>query len=362
MRTLKVLFAPFITATPYQERLRELLLPGGIEVRGVPLPEGAPDALYSELSSWRPDLLHLHWLHPWFLGQNFLATLARSRRFLAEVRAARARGTRLVWTAHNLVNHEQQHVAIDRFVTRRIGRLADAIIAHSRQAKERVAACCGLADAERIAVIPQGNHIDDYPNEISRAAARAALGVAEGACLFLFLGRVRPYKGVFELIDAFRAADLPADCALHIAGKTHDERERLRLKKRCRKAPRVVLHYGFVEVERVQVFMNAADFVVLPYRDILSSGAAILATSFGKAVVAPDIGCLREAVAADGAILYDPDAAGGLARALEAAAGARSRSAAMGEANLALARAWPWSSMAECTRALYLRVMAGRTV
>ncbi|MBI4881976.1 MAG: glycosyltransferase, partial [Planctomycetes bacterium] len=222
-------------------------------------------------------------------------------------------------------------------------------------------AYCGIEDLERIAVIPQGNHIDDYPNEIGREAARAALGVAAEPLMFLFLGRVRPYKGVFELIDGFVRAALPRGSLLHIAGKTHGERDRLRLKKRCRKTPSVTLHYGFVEAERVQVFMNAADFVVLPYRDILSSGAAILATSFGKAIVAPDLGPLREAVAPEGAILYDPAATGALARALEAAARAAPQSAEMGERNLAVARAWPWSSMAECTRALYLRVMEGRT-
>ena len=37
--------------------------------------------------------------------------------------------------------------------------------------------------------------------------------------------------------------------------------------------------------------MNASDVVVLPFKDILTSGSAILAMSFGKPVITPAIGC-----------------------------------------------------------------------
>ncbi|MEZ4597387.1 MAG: glycosyltransferase [Chloroflexota bacterium] len=49
---------------------------------------------------------------------------------------------------------------------------------------------------------------------------------------------------------------------------------------------------GNVPDDRMQVFLRAADVMVLPYRDVLTSGSAILAMTFGLPVVAPRIGCL----------------------------------------------------------------------
>jgi glycosyltransferase involved in cell wall biosynthesis len=65
--------------------------------------------------------------------------------------------------------------------------------------------------------------------------------------------------------------------------------------------------------------MNAADVVVLPYRAVLTSGAAMLAFSFDRGIVAPRLGCLLELERTGAAILYDPDAPDGLAGALERA-------------------------------------------
>ena len=55
---------------------------------------------------------------------------------------------------------------------------------------------------------------------------------------------------------------------------------------------------------------------MLPFRDILTSGSAILALSHGRPVIAPAIGCLPETLPADAAILYDPDAPEALGAAL----------------------------------------------
>ncbi len=61
--------------------------------------------------------------------------------------------------------------------------------------------------------------------------------------------------------------------------------------------------------DQMQVYLRAADAVVLPYRDVLSSGSAILAMTFGQPVIAPAIGCLPESLGSEGTILYDAGAA-----------------------------------------------------
>jgi glycosyltransferase involved in cell wall biosynthesis len=91
--------------------------------------------------------------------------------------------------------------------------------------------------------------------------------------------------------------------------------------------------------------------VVLPFRDILTSGSAILALSHGRPVIAPAMGCLPGTLPADATFLYDPDAEGALAGAMREAVG--SDLAAMGQRARAYADTIEWAPIAEQTAALY---------
>ena len=91
--------------------------------------------------------------------------------------------------------------------------------------------------------------------------------------------------------------------------------------------------------------------MVLPFRDILTSGSMILAMSFAKAVVAPALGCLPDTLAAGGGILVRPR------RPWRAGDGAQGRARldleAMGARNLERARELDWGPIAAATEALY---------
>ncbi|WP_242482112.1 glycosyltransferase, partial [Trichormus variabilis] len=58
--------------------------------------------------------------------------------------------------------------------------------------------------------------------------------------------------------------------------------------------PNIKFIPGFVPSEKLQIYLNACDVVVFPYRDILTSGAVMLAMSFGRACIAPRKGCIAE--------------------------------------------------------------------
>jgi len=58
--------------------------------------------------------------------------------------------------------------------------------------------------------------------------------------------------------------------------------------------------------------MNACDVVVFPYQEILTSGAVILAMSFGRACVAPRLGCIQDVLDDKGAFIYEPSNKAGL--------------------------------------------------
>lgn len=352
--TRDVLFAPYYAKNPYQSRLAEELRRHDVVVRGVePVGKELPP-LDAALRSRRPDLLHLHWLHPFFLAPDVVRTMWRALRFVARLHRLRAEGTPVVWTVHNLRNHDGRHPGLDHRTTLEVARLADAIICHDEAARALVLQTFGDLPAEKLHVVPHAHYIGDYPNRASRADARRELGIAEDRLVYLFLGRVRGYKGVFELLEAFQSADLPTTSELVVAGKATEDRVRVRLKRRCKKAERVTLHYGHVEDERLQHYFGAADVCVLPYRDVLTSGAAVLAMSFGKPIVAPSVGGLAELLDPDGAWLYDPTRPGALPAALALAARTSpEQRAAMGDHNRRRAEASSPAAAAAAHAAVY---------
>src|SRR4029453_13409958 len=151
--------------------------------------------------------------------------------------------------------------------------------------------------------------------------ARRALGLNADDRIFVCFGQLRAYKGVGALLDAF--AELP-DPRLRLvaAGQPATDADAQSVLAAAQRDGRVRAHLGFVPDPDVQRFLKAADFVVLPYRDVLPSGAALLAPSFARPLVVPRRGCLAELEREGCAIAYDPDAPGALRAALAAAAAA----------------------------------------
>jgi len=75
----------------------------------------------------------------------------------------------------------------------------------------------------------------------------------------------------------------------------------------------------FIVDEAIQLYMNACDVFVLPYKDITTSGAAALALSFGRPIIAPAITSFPEVITSEVGILYDTSQPNGLVSALREA-------------------------------------------
>jgi glycosyltransferase involved in cell wall biosynthesis len=103
--------------------------------------------------------------------------------------------------------------------------------------------------------------------------------------------------------------------------------------------------------------MNACDVVVLPYRDIFTSGSVFLAMSFGRACIAPHKGCIGEVLDDSGAFLYDSDE--GLLQVLHYAIEKKADLPRMGKHNLQLAeQLLSWSNLAKMTLDVYQQCLS----
>lgn len=352
-RKLSVAFVPYWgAANPYQDALVERLSGLGVELeKRHSLKELFR---YGVLMSSRPDIVHLHWLpvFGWRQGR-FLRCVA----FLGRLILLRVHGVMLVWTIHNLLPHESRHPRLDWLLARMVLGLSKGLIVHGQNAKRQVIDMWRLNDQSRLVVIPHGNYVDDYRDSIDRADARTKLGLDDSRLVFLFLGTVRPYKGVPELLDAFRCL-APDRAILVIAGQPLNDDFRRRIEQTTAQLDNVRFHPGFVPDDEIQVYMNASDVVVLPYQHVLSSGAALLAMSFGKPCVAPAAGCLADVLDPSGAFLYDPNSETGLLEGMQRAIEAGDALSRMGQYNRQKVSQWTWEKAALATRALYDRCLS----
>lgn len=348
---MRVVHLPVYQDNAYQRLLMDALRRLGVEtISGG----GGGNFFRTALLRWKADILHFHWLHPYMIRPSAVGTVVRSARLLVELSILKLCGQRIVWTVHNLKNHENRHLALERWFTKRFARLPSAIIAHSQVAAAQVASTFAINDPARIHIVPHGNYVGCYPNQISRADAREKLGLGQEAVVFLFFGRIQPYKGLPELIREFKS--LPLDLQLIVAGPADAEMEQ-KIRDQIGTAQNMVFHAGFVPDEQIQLYMNACDAVVLPYRDIFTSSAAMLAMSFGRACVAPRLRGMLELLDEKGAFLYEPGRSAGLADTMRSAAANPARLDKMGGSNLAKISEQDWPKTAMRTLEIYRSIV-----
>jgi glycosyltransferase involved in cell wall biosynthesis len=251
-------------------------------------------------------LFHLHWEDAILsAAADGPAAERAAQGFLDQLQGFVDDGGIVVWTLHNLRPHRPRFQELEDELRRALAAMAQLVQVNSHAAVE-VALGLGV-DWRRLAVVPHGNYRPALrPAATPRQERRAALGVGDDERLLAHFGRLLPYKGTAQLIEALEA--LPSDPCwrLLLAGAFAEAFERAKLPAAV--AGRTVVRAGPLEHHQLADLVDAADIAVLPYQEVLTSGATMLALSLGRPVVLPGLDTLREVVA-DGreAWLYPPE-------------------------------------------------------
>ncbi len=280
------------------------ILKDGLEAAGAQFvtPDG-PLLRWLWRTRHQPTVLHLHYVQQFYAYENDYARLRWVLRMARTLRLARLWGHRVVFTLHNLTpTYPLRPEWVDRLGHRLAIGLADAVIVHCETARRLLAQTYGRT--RDVHVVPHPHFIGVYPDMVTREAARARFGYAPGDVVLAFVGGVRPNKGVDRLVSAFQECHDPR-LRLLIAGKPGPPAghiDAIRAAAAC--DPRICLHLEFIPDDELQYYYRAADAVVLPFSRILTSSSAVLAMSFGRAVIAPRMGCLAE-LPEEAALLYD---------------------------------------------------------
>ena len=305
--TPRVMFWPnYSRANPYQKLLYKQVMETH-EVVAAPIEEAvralklAPEAT--------PPIFHLHWTNFLFVGaKSRVEVRLRIRAFLKQLSRFKELGGRFVWTIHNTLSHDNPYVELEKSLSKRLVEMADVVHFHAAASVPEVQAVFPIPD-HKIRIAPHGHYLGVYADYITRETARATLGISEDEDVILFLGQVRPYKGVGQLVQSFRTllADYPK-ARLVIAGAVHDDFWST-VSPALTKAEqaRVLTTDRFLDETEMQLFFRAADIAAFPYRNILTSGSLLLSLSFGVPTVIPRLGMTAEVLeGSDGGILYDP--------------------------------------------------------
>jgi beta-1,4-mannosyltransferase len=348
--TYRVVQISRVRLNPYVRLLQTALLEAGVPCQTV---EGL-SPLHTPLLPGVANILHFHWLELLYSAPTRGRTIRRLAAVLSGMVWVKARGGKIVYTVHNLHPHEQGAPAVDRVANVALSVLADAFHVHDEEAKQGAARAYGRPD--RIYVVPHGSYIGAYPNSCTREQARARLGLSEGAIVYLCLGQIRPYKGIEDLVVAFKQLTTDGvNRQLVLAGHVHDPAYATSLSELTVGQEGIHTWFRYVDDADLQYFMNACDVCVLPYRDITTSGAAVLAFSFGKPVVAPALGGFPELVADGRGIAYDPKMGDGLLHALQQVRSGDMEAA--GQKALVWAREHEWRVLAPRFMRIYESVL-----
>ena len=238
--------------------------------------------------------------------------------FVLSLLLSKAAGKIIVLTVHDLHDFGIKSLRLKRqleIARNIVFRLSDKIHVHNQYTKKQVEQRYNRKRG--IYVIPHGNYIGYYENSVSKSEARKRLGLTDKNFVYLFLGLIRPYKGVEDLIKAFSRIN-DSNARLLVAGRVFGNNKYGNKLNELKKSNcRIKMFFDFVPDEDIQVFLNACDIFVLPYKDITTSGAAFLALSFGRPVIAPSIPSFKELLSTEIGILYDTEKPDGLLSALK---------------------------------------------
>lgn len=295
-----------------------------------------------------PRWLHLQWPEEHYRWHGQGNPADRAQEFMRKLRWLHEQGTKIAWTVHNLIPHEHRDNPVDRAAYEAVLQCADVVVHHCDESVNLFCQAYPMAHKSRHIVCPHG-HFMAYPTGISRADARKQLRLTDDALVFLQFGQVRAYKGLSTMLDAFRRCSVPRKQLL-IAGRytaptgSGAWQERVRLAWLKRASSNVHLHLHEIPNEDVQVFMAAADVLVLTHSAGLNSGVAILGMSFGKPVVGPSLGCVPSVLNAGRNFVYPTDDSTALIQAMEQAS--RADFPETFKANREATARWSWDSMA----------------
>jgi len=290
VRLMKILVFPW-DSNPYQRLLYEEMERSGAKVARL----GRLTPIYSlnlallpleliarKIGGW--EIVHLHWVWGFSLpAAHKSEKLRRASQlwFIVCLNVIRRLGLRLAWTAHNVLPHDPVF-ADDVAARRALARQSDVVFGHSTWTFIRLAE---IGAVPRHCVLIRHPPFDRPPVQYLSNTENSS-----STRKLLFFGKIVEYKGVEELLEAFRRLPISESVHLTIAGFCANKELRSLIERAARDAEgRISLRLQHIPAVDIGPLMASADVVVLPFRRVTTSGSSVLALNYGKPIVIPKL-------------------------------------------------------------------------
>jgi glycosyltransferase involved in cell wall biosynthesis len=282
--------------------------------------------LLRRIEALDPDVIHVQWLARPELDVRWLRRVALRRH--------------TVLTAHNAMPRRTRAYGAWKEALTAVGR----VVVHSRQAVERLAEL-GI---DRGKIVRISHPVFDAPGD-------RELVPPSGSTL-LFFGLIRHYKGLDVLVQALpEIVRRVPEARLVVAGDPLEPVGHVQtIAESIGVADAIDWRLGFVPDEDVAALVESAAALVLPYRQIESSGVLALAFGHGRPAIVSDLGAVGEAVREFGAgRAVPPEDPAALAEACVALLTDPAELARSFEGTLAARRSLTWNEAALAHERLY---------
>lgn len=271
-----------------QTNTYQALLYSGLVAEGLPVTYCRK---LSELEALKPvpgrtNLLHLHWVSAFFKQVNAAEFQRRAVHVLKLLNRLKSEGFSLAWTIHNSVSHDSMDPEKEASFNRKLYALCDWVFVHHPMAAQ---ALPWLPHAKKLRLVEHGSY--GYPERTDRLNARRKLGMDFDGPLLSVIGHMRDYKELDRCLpQVLQVLNKHPDAHLLVAGQILSPE--LRQLLNSNKRDQIIVIDRALAAEELHLCMDATDFGLLSYREILTSGSLVHWFSRGIPVIAPAKGTI----------------------------------------------------------------------
>jgi glycosyltransferase involved in cell wall biosynthesis len=227
--------------------------------------------------SWRTallgryDVVHVHWPEILVNGHSPLKKIVRQALTLGLLLRLHISKTPVVRTVHN--------IELPQGITKReilLLRLLDK----ATTLRIRLNSTTPTPAGAPFRTIPHGHYRDWFAPFPHQDQVPGQIG---------YIGLIRRYKGVEELVRAFRGTrHVAEDISLRLAGNPTSDALAESIRSAAQGDSRVRLDLRFISDEELVGVITSSELVVLPYRLMHNSAGVLTSLSLGRAVLVPD--------------------------------------------------------------------------
>lgn len=297
-----IFYYPISIGNPFQSLYYSKFMEKGI------IPIGTNNLSNVASIRWTGKLhLHLHWLGN-IIGDTEVKSVANQRidDFLKQIDHMKNNGFKIIWTVHNILPHDA--ILQDCQIRLRVELVKRCDIIHTMcEDTVELSEAFFTIPRKKIVNIPHPTYENFYPSQYSELESRFQLGVNSDEFVFLFFGSIQAYKGLHDLVRAFKKIESVTETKMKliIAGKVYNQSNFKTIKNEIDASENIILIQSRIPNEDVQHYFKAANICVCPYRITLNSGVAHLSHTFGTPVIGPNVGGFKELLSNGGGIRFE---------------------------------------------------------